>query len=100
MELCMVSAEEIPWYVRQQDAVLVDLRSREDYQEFHIVGSINIPLEQLPHYMHRSDKSRLHIFCCQYGSMSIYEGRKYLRQGYRICSLAGGVDGYRERGYC
>ncbi|MCD8218705.1 MAG: rhodanese-like domain-containing protein [Clostridiales bacterium] len=94
MDLCMIDAEDVRRYVRQYDALLVDLRSEEDYQNYHITGAIHIPPEQLPCFMRQTDKQRLHIFYCQHGSLNIREGRKYLRQGYRICSLAGGMDAY------
>jgi len=94
MELCMIGAEDVRRYVRQYDAVLVDLRSEEDYRIYHIWGAIHIPPDQLQRFMHRTDKQRMHIFYCRHGNLSIREVTKYLRQGYRVCSLAGGMDAY------
>ncbi len=97
MELKMIHAEDIHGYIRQKDAVLVDLRSTEDYRAFHIRGAINIPEPQLSRFMRRADKGRQYVFCCQHGSLSIREGVRYLRQGYCVCSLAGGIEAYLNR---
>ena len=94
MEFCMIRANDLQAYVRENDAILVDLRCKEDYQEYHIRGAIHIPAEQLSEFMKHTDKNRTHIFYCRHGSLSIQEGKKYTRLGYRICSLAGGMDAF------
>lgn len=94
MGFCMIRANEIQAYVRENDAILIDLRSEEDYREYHLRGAINIPAEKLAEFMKRTDKNRTHIFYCRHGSLSIQEGKKYARQGYLICSLAGGTDAF------
>lgn len=99
MELCMICAKDVRRYVREKDAILIDLRDEEDYREFHIPGAISVPTENLAKFMRRTDKRRLHIFYCDHGVLSIQEGRRYLRQGYRICSLAGGIDAYLRQRY-
>ncbi len=94
MDLCMIGAGDVRRYVRQYDAILVDLRSAEDYRNFHITGAVNVPADNLQRFMRQTDRQRMHVFYCQHGSLSVREGRKYLRQGYRVCSLAGGMDAY------
>ncbi|MCD7981643.1 MAG: rhodanese-like domain-containing protein [Clostridiales bacterium] len=94
MELCMIHANDLQAYIRKNDAILVDLRSEEDYREYHIRGAIHIPAERLAEFMKHTDKNRTHIFYCRHGSISIQEGKKYARLGYRICSLAGGMDAF------
>ncbi len=96
MELCIIGAKDIHIYTKQKDAVLVDLREPEEYKAGHIPGAVNIPAGKLQMFMRRADRTRIHIFYCQHGSLSFQEGKKYVRAGFRICSLAGGMDGYRE----
>lgn len=94
MELCIIGAKDISVYVRKREAILVDLRNEDDYRDFHIRGAISVLAKHLSCFMKRSDKNRLYIFYCQHGSQSIQEGRIYARRGYRICSVAGGIEGY------
>ncbi|MCD8134402.1 MAG: rhodanese-like domain-containing protein [Clostridiales bacterium] len=94
MGLCIIGANDIFRYVRQRDAILVDLRSGEAYRDFHIRGAVSVPAEQLPRFMKLTDKNRVHIFYCQHGSQSIQAGKIYARRGYNICSVAGGIDSY------
>lgn len=96
MALCIIGAKDIEIYVKQKDAVLVDLREPQEYENGHISGALNIPAEKLQNFMKRTDRGRIHIFYCQHGSMSFQEGKKYARTGFKICSLAGGLDGYME----
>lgn len=96
MRLCVIGARDISDYMKYQDAILVDLREPEEYRRYHIPGAINIPAKELPRFMRRTDKSRIHIFYCEKGSLSFQEGKKYVRAGFRICSLAGGIEGYRR----
>ncbi len=96
MALCIIGAKDISVYMKQKDAVLADLREPSEYENGHIPGAVNIPAERLEAFMRRTDRSRIHIFYCQHGSMSFQEGKKYARAGFKICSLAGGLDGYRE----
>lgn len=96
MGLCIIGAKDIRVYMKQKDAVLVDLREPEEYGRGHIPGAVNIPAGKLQMYMRRTDRNRIYIFYCQHGSLSFQEGKKYVRAGFRICSLAGGMDGYQE----
>jgi rhodanese-related sulfurtransferase len=92
----MIGAKDIKNYQYRKDAVLLDLRDWQEYREYHIKGAVNVPVQELERYMENASKDRVYIFCCQHGSMSIQEGKRYGRKGYQICSLAGGITTYRQ----
>lgn len=96
MGLCIIGAKDIQMYMRQKNAVLIDLREPQEYDSGYIPGAVNVPVRRLPEFMKRTDRSRIHIFYCQHGSQSFQEGNRYTRAGFQICSLAGGMDGYRQ----
>lgn len=96
MGLCIIGARDVKNYQIGKKAILIDLRDREEYQRFHINGAINVPVEKLERYMKSVSRRQYVIFCCQHGSMSLQEGKKYVREGYQICSLAGGISAYRQ----
>jgi rhodanese-related sulfurtransferase len=54
-----------------QGALILDVRSREEYTRGHIHGSINISLDQLRNNLHKfKDKNMPIITCCASGMRS------------------------------
>lgn len=96
MGLCIIGAKDVQDYIKNKGAILIDLREEEDYRAGHITGAVNIPANRLQQFMRQTDKSRIHIFYCQHGGLSFQAGKRYVREGYRICSLAGGIDSYNR----
>lgn len=94
MGLCIIGAKDIEEYQKRKDARLLDLRDPTEYRRFHIPGACNVPVEKLEAYMKDASKTQLYIFYCQHGSLSFQEGKRYVRAGYKICTLAGGMLAY------
>lgn len=51
-------------------AVLIDVRSYEEYDSGHIEGSINIPLDQLEFEMRSFNQNQNMVFYCRSGNRS------------------------------
>ncbi|MFZ5970738.1 MAG: rhodanese-like domain-containing protein [Bacteroidota bacterium] len=51
-------------------AVIVDVRTKGEYAGGHIKGSVNIPLDQLPHRLNQLNKNKVIITCCASGMRS------------------------------
>ena len=62
----------------QQGAVIVDVRTKAEYQGGHIKGAINIPLNNLSNHYSRLDKSKPIITCCASGIRSA-QGKSILQ---------------------
>ena len=99
MGLCLISTKEIWEYRRKWNAMVIDLRDSKDYRQWHIPGARNVPVEELEAFMEQMPKNRLLIFYCQYGNTSIQEGCRYVKRGYRICSVAGGLEAYSQQNH-
>jgi phage shock protein E len=55
----------------KQGAIVVDVRTKGEFANGHIRGSINIPLDQLRNNLNRfSDKNKVIITCCASGNRS------------------------------
>ena len=54
----------------QEGAVVVDVRSKEEYMEGHIRNSLNIPLDVLNRNIAKLDKESVIITVCQSGIRS------------------------------
>ena len=78
-----------------QGAILLDVRSNQEYNEGHLQGAINIPDYELRNRVQREipKKNQLVVIYCQYGgrSRNVYNMMKNM--GYtNICNLSGGLD--------
>ena len=63
-------------------AVIVDVRSPEEYREGHVNGSINIPLDRLESQLNKLDKGKPVITCCRSGARSGMALDMLKRHGY------------------
>ncbi len=54
----------------KQGAVIVDVRSKSEYQDGHIKGSVNIPLQTLEGNLKKLKKDKPVITCCASGMRS------------------------------
>ena len=78
-----------------ENAILVDVRSRQEYLEGHLNCSVNIPLYELEQCCERTlkDKEAIIIVYCQYGARSKKAIMLLKRHGYRnLYHLKGGLD--------
>ena len=54
----------------KEGAVIVDVRSKGEYQSGHFKNAINIPLDVLPNHLSKLDKTKPIITCCASGMRS------------------------------
>lgn len=91
-----LSLNEIKEIIKNnENAILVDVRSRQEYLEGHLNGSVNIPLYELEQCCERTlkDKEAIIIVYCQYGARSKKAIMLLKRHGYRnLYHLKGGLD--------
>lgn len=72
-------------------AVILDVRSKGEYANGHIKGSINIPVDQLEANLHKlKDKSKPVITCCASGMRSASAKTILKSNGYTEVHNGGG----------
>jgi rhodanese-related sulfurtransferase len=54
----------------EEGAILIDVRSKEEYSKGHNSKSINIPLDEFADQVKKLDKSKTIILCCASGTRS------------------------------
>jgi phage shock protein E len=76
-------------------AVLLDVRTKEEYQNGHIEGSVNIPLDSINTLPRKFPNKNTALFVyCHSGARS-EQAVRYLRQmGYNNVKNIGGIAGY------
>ena len=85
-------------YETNDGAVLIDVRTAEEYRDGHIDGSVNIPLDRISSVENTvKDKSTpLYVYCLSGGrsGQAVY----YLKQiGYTNAKSIGGISSYRGK---
>jgi glyoxylase-like metal-dependent hydrolase (beta-lactamase superfamily II)/rhodanese-related sulfurtransferase len=78
------------------NVLLLDVRTPEEYSEWHIEGSINIPLQELSskQAIERISKDKEIVTICSHGNRSKVAKFIFQRYGYRVKSLEGGMSAW------
>jgi rhodanese-related sulfurtransferase len=84
----------------EQGAYMLDVRTPEEWQEYHVAGSTQIPLEQLASRVDELPKDQEIVVVCRSGNRS-QQGRDILRQAgiSQSTSMQGGLVAWRSAGY-
>ncbi|NOG61145.1 MAG: cyclic nucleotide-binding domain-containing protein [Proteobacteria bacterium] len=72
-------------------AVWLDVRYPDEYQDYAIEGSLNIPLNLLRLQVEKLDKSRQYIVCCDTASRSSIAAYILAQNGYDVLHLNKGL---------
>lgn len=78
-----------------KDAEIIDIRSRQKYNDNHIMNAINIPFEQLIVSPNKYIKHDLKYYIyCQKGNKSRQLCQLLKRQGYNVTNIIGGYEAW------
>lgn len=97
MSFDTIRANDIVSYIGNPNALIIDLRDRDEYDIGHIPGAVNIPYEELDSYTDRFRRNQQLIFYCDRGNISLLAARDLMRSGYNIKSLYGGIRAYHGK---
>jgi len=79
---------------------LLDVRTQEEWTEYHVPETTLIPLDQLPARLAEVPTDQTIVVVCRSGNRS-QQGRDILKQaGYiQVTSMAGGLKTWQAKGY-
>ncbi len=80
-----------------EGAVIVDVRTKGEYQGGHIKGSVNIPLDTLGGQLKKIDKNKPVITCCASGMRSASAKGLLQSKGYSRVYNGGGWAGLQSK---
>lgn len=92
MEFKTIGIREFNEYRKRPDAWVIDLRSKEDFEEVHVEGARNMPYEDLEMFRKYLPKDKLYILYCDRGSSSLMAAKILSKYGYRTVTLVGGIQ--------
>lgn len=94
-----ISPEEL-WskIKKKENIVLVDVRQAEEFSDFKIPGSINIPLSELfkKESVDKIPKNKQIVTICPHGNRSMVAAFALARNGIDALSLTGGLAGWGQ----
>lgn len=84
----------------QGGAFVLDVRTQEEWNEFHAPNTTLIPLDQLPARISEVPQDREIVVVCRSGNRS-QQGRDILlNAGFKqVTSMTGGLNEWRSKGY-
>lgn len=89
---------DVAEYTKTDGAVLLDVRTAEEYREGHIEGSINLPLERITAIENTvKDKNTPLFVHCYSGSRSGQAVSCLKRMGYTNATNIGGIGSYNGK---
>ena len=87
--------QSVKEYQQTQGAVLLDVRTQQEYQAGHIPGSRNLPLHHLDRMEQSGDNQDKPIYVyCQSGARSAQAAARLKQMGYTRVKNIGGIAGY------
>ena len=57
-------------WTKSEGKVIVDVRSRAEFSGGHVVGSVNIPLQEINDHLEQLLEAETLVFCCASGGRS------------------------------
>ena len=86
--------DEADGLLERKDALLLDVRTEGEYQNGHIPGTVNIPLDELRERLSELDQGKKLYVNCQSGLRSYLACRILSQNGFSCKNLAGGYRFY------
>ena len=96
-----LSPQELVNFLNHKNAKLVDIRTREQFNEKAILGAINIPQGEFTNQLNTLEKykDKPVILVCQRGNISPKIGRLLKKHGFAdLYYLAGGIEMWQSNG--
>ena len=81
---------------RDGSVTLIDTRTEEEYNDGHIDGFINIPLDNIRDRIDEIDKSKRVYITCRVGMRGYMAARILLQNGFDVHNLSGGYTLYNS----
>lgn len=96
MAYYMIHPREMDAILRSKHAMVIDVREREEFLEYHYENARNLPYDQIDNWIRRLPKNRAVIVYCDYGSTSLMAARSLSREGYEVYTVVGGMDAMQK----
>ena len=95
-----LSAEELSAAMKQEKAILLDVRRNSEYQSEHVVNAVNIPLDYINEGTQQIDRQNKYYVHCASGYRSVIFISILRARGYdNLVNVSGGFSAIKETGW-
>ncbi len=91
-DLEMVNYDEFWDFVKENNAVILDVRTSKEFAGGAIEGAININVDDLRENLQNLDKERVYAIYCQVGLRGYLANRILKNNGFKVVNLNGGYN--------
>ncbi len=88
----MISYDQFHDYVKNTNAVILDVRTKREFDAGAIEGAINIDVNNLRSELTKLDKSKQYVIYCGVGLRAYLAQRMMVNNGYKATNLSGGYS--------
>ncbi len=75
------------------EAIVLDVRTVEEYNDGHIPNSLLIPVQELEYRLNELDKDKTYLVICRSGNRSVTASDILLKNGFKhIFNTSGGMN--------
>ena len=88
-----ITVKEAKKMMDEQDVMIVDVRTEEEYKAQHIEKAVLVPNETIAEEASQKlpDKSKTYLVYCRSGSRSLAASKELVKQGYEAVYDFGGI---------
>lgn len=87
-----IYAKDIIAKQEEENAIILDVRNREEYMRNHWPGAILYPYYGEDEWGSRLSMNRTYILYCDHGGSSMQAARKLGLKGFRVYTVIGGYE--------
>ena len=92
-----IGVNELEGVVKKPKTKLVDLRTPEEYRLYHLEGAENMPFDDFEKYIKYLSMDISYILYCQRGGSSLMGAKRLSQEGFRVYTVIGGIEAWKER---
>ncbi len=83
--------------MKPEDYILVDVRTEEEFENGHVEGAVNIPVDSLRSRLSELDRNKTIVEYCQVGLRGYVADRILSQNGYQVRNVTGGYKSASAR---
>lgn len=96
MNFSIIYPKDVDVIMRERRAILIDIRTREEFQKEHWKGAMNYPEDEVEDYTRVLGKRYPIILYCQHGGSSMQLARILGKLGYSVGTVVGGWEALKK----
>ena len=89
--------EDIKHYIDRKDAIIVDLRKKEDYDKGHIPSAVSVPYTSSEELAEKVRYFKVVVLYCYRGNLSMLAARDLYGIQGKVYHICGGIHAYPYR---